>query len=76
MPLSWKVLDAAIQRFYSASKPEDVIVRIRTMAKGNTFEAPAEAFIVDAQGDIRRLLQVEDALKEKLDGLLATLNHR
>ena len=65
MPLSWDVLNAAIQRFYDAARPEDVIVRIRTMAKGTQFEVPAEAFIVDAQGDVRRLLQVEDALKEK-----------
>ena len=35
------------------------------MAKGTQFEVPAEAFIADAQGDVRRLLQVEDALKEK-----------
>ena len=65
MPLSWDVLDAAIQRFYNNTKPEDVIARIHALAKG-TFEAPAAAFIADAQGDIRRLLQVEDALKEKL----------
>lgn len=65
MPLSWDVLDAAIQRFYSNTKPEDVIARIHVMAKGTAFEAPAVAFITDAQGDIRRLLQVEDALKEK-----------
>lgn len=65
MPLSWDVLDAAIQRFYDNTKPEDVIARIRALAKG-ALEAPAEAFIADAQGEIRRLLQVEDALKEKI----------
>ena len=62
----WVTLDAAIQRFYDNIKPEDLIARIRATAKGTPFEVPAEAFIVDAQGDMRRLLQVEDALKEKL----------
>ena len=62
----WATLDAAIQRFYDNAKPEDIIVRIHAMAKGSPFEAPAVAFIADAQGDVRRLLQVEDALKEKL----------
>ncbi len=67
MPLRWDVLEAAIQRFYDNAKPDDIVIRIRAMAKGNTvLEAPAEAYIADAQGDIRRLLQVEDALKEKL----------
>ena len=67
MELRWDVLDAAIQRFYDNAKPDDIVMRIRAMAKGNTvLEAPAEAYIADAQGDIRRLLQVEDALKEKL----------
>lgn len=66
MPLRWDVLEAAIQRFYDNVKPEDLIARIRAAAKGTPFETPAEAFIVDAQGDMRRLLQVEDALKEKL----------
>lgn len=66
IPLSWDMLDAAIQRFYDNTKPEDVIARIHALANGGAFEAPAAAFIADAQGDIRRLLQVEDALKEKL----------
>jgi DNA polymerase III delta prime subunit len=66
MELRWDVLEAAIQRFYNNAKPEDVIARIHAMAKGTAFEAPAVAFIADAQGDVRRLLQVEDALKEKL----------
>jgi hypothetical protein len=67
MELRWDVLDAAIQRFYDNAKPEDVVVRIRGLAKGNAaLEAAAEAYIADARGEIRRLLQVEDALKEKL----------
>jgi hypothetical protein len=64
LPLSWSALQEAIQRFQM--KAEDVIARIHAMAKGSAFEAPAAAFIADAQGDIRRLLQVEDALKEKI----------
>jgi AAA domain len=69
MPLRWDVLDAAIQRFYNNVKPEDIITRIHAMAKGTAFEAPAAAFVTEAQGDVRRLLQVEDALKEKLTEL-------
>jgi AAA domain len=61
----WNVLDAAIQRFYDNVKPDDIIARIHAIAKGTQFESPAAAFIADAQGDVRRLLQVEDALKEK-----------
>jgi hypothetical protein len=68
MPLSWEVLDAAIQRFYSTAKPEDIVVRILALAKGNAdLEAKAAYYIDDAKGDVRRLLQIEDVLKEKLD---------
>jgi hypothetical protein len=62
----WAVLDAAIQRFYTNVKPDGIITRIRVVSKGTPFEVPAEAYIVDAQGDVRRLLQVEDALNEKI----------
>ena len=55
MPLSWDMLDAAIQRFYNNTKPEDVIARIHAMAKGGAFEAPAVAFIAGCvQGDTFR----------------------
>lgn len=67
MPLRWDVLEAAIQRFYDNAKPEDVIARIQAMAKGNAdSEAKAAFYIADSNGDVRRLLQVEDALKEKI----------
>lgn len=64
MPLDWKSLQDGIRRFNS--NPTDVIARVRKLADGTTFVEAAETFIADAQGDIRRLLQVEDALKEKL----------
>jgi hypothetical protein len=67
MPLRWDLLEAAIERFYTNVKPEDVIARIHALAKGNVdFEAKAAFYIADANGDVRRLLQVEDAIKERV----------
>ena len=67
LPLDWKALQAAIQHFYNAN-PADTIARIQALAKSISPEVEKRAgdYITEAQGDVRRLLQVEDALKEKL----------
>lgn len=67
LPLDWKALQAAIQHFYNAN-PADTIARIQVLAKSISPEVEKRAgdYITEAQGDVRRLLQVEDALKEKL----------
>jgi hypothetical protein len=43
-----------------------VIARIRTMAEGTPFEEKALAFITDAEGDTLTLVQIAEALAEKL----------
>jgi hypothetical protein len=43
-----------------------VIARIRTMAEGTAYEEKALQFIADAEGDTLTLVQVAEALSEKL----------
>ena len=43
-----------------------VIARIRTMAEGTPYEEKALAYITDAEGDTLTLVQVAEALSEKL----------
>jgi hypothetical protein len=43
-----------------------VIARIRTMAEGTPFEEKALKFIMDAEGDTLTLVQIAEALAEKL----------
>lgn len=43
-----------------------VIARIRTMAEGTPFEEKALTFIKDAEGDTLTLVQIAEALAEKL----------
>jgi len=43
-----------------------VIARIRTMAEGTPFEEKALTFITDAEGDTLTLVQIAEALAEKL----------
>jgi hypothetical protein len=67
LPMDWKQLDAAIKRFYDTARPEEVVARIQALTKDNAdFQKKAEFYIADAKGDVRRLLQVEDAIKEKI----------
>jgi hypothetical protein len=44
-----------------------VIARIRTMAEGTPFEEKALTFITDAEGDTLTLIQIAEALAEKLN---------
>ena len=44
-----------------------VIARIRTMAEGTAYEEKALQFIVDAEGDTLALVQIAEALAEKLN---------
>lgn len=44
----------------------EVIARIRTMAEGTAFEEKANGFIADANGDTVMLVQIAEALAEKL----------
>ncbi len=44
-----------------------VIARIRTMAEGTEFEEKALQFITDAEGDTLTLVQIAEALAEKLN---------
>ena len=65
MPLSWQALQEGIARFNT--RPEEVVARIHALAKGNEdFEKKAAFYIADANGDIRRLLQVEDSIRERI----------
>ena len=43
-----------------------VIARIRTMAEGTAYEDKALGFITDAEGDTLTLVQIAEALAEKL----------
>lgn len=64
LPLSWEAVEAAI-RAYQAS-PDDVVARIEKIASGTEFVEKAKEYVLGAKGDVRMLLQIEDALKTKL----------
>ena len=46
-----------------------VILRIEKMSAGTAFVEKAKAFVADANLDVSKLLQIEDALRGKLDEL-------
>jgi hypothetical protein len=64
LPLSWPAISLAIEA--SRVNAGTVAERIETLAKGTPFVEKAQEFIRSAAGDVRQLLQVEDALKTKL----------
>lgn len=66
MPLGWEPIAKAIEA--CRQKAGEVEKRILELAKGTEHEEKARGFVEHAAGDVRKLLQIEDALRVKLEG--------
>lgn len=64
IPLGWEPIHKAIEA--CRQKAEEVRERIFSLAKGTEYEEKAKGFVENADGDVRKLLQIEDALRVKL----------
>jgi AAA domain len=60
------VAPAASEAVPSPSSPEAIEARIFALAKGTEFESKAKDYVAGAKKDLTGLLQIEEALKERL----------
>lgn len=65
MPLDWDAVKIGIKA--GQQSIDEVKTRILAMAKGTEYEEKAASYITEANEDVRRLLQLESALKAKIE---------